>query len=811
MQDRRLDDKPTDGAGGGGDLPEPSRPSPLRTWTWAATAAVFLAALVALVPTAGDFGVTWDEPAYRYSQVISAQWWSQWASARSWEDLQAQVDPDALLYYWPYARFGINFHPPFAGQVSLAARAALGGGMKDVPSRRLGSILQFALTITIGCHFLSRRYGPAVGLVMAGSLLLTPRLYGQAHLLDTDIPGLFLWICAALAFWKGLHEPDARRWRVLVGVLLGLAFLEKMAAVGVLLPLMLWLTVAYLPSAFTRRFGRAGWIDAAVTLGLMLLPLGLAFVEIQLLQRRLPPPAQADLFFQTTPRPQTWIPGAILAVPSLVWVLRRMLGRWRPKSPIWGVERPALETLAAILAFAPVVGWLGNPAWWRETIVRMTHYYTLSNDRQGALPDILILYFGQIYKYSLPWHNAWVLTAITVPPTILAAALVGVAWGLRRIRTDRIPLYFLLHMTTLPALRMLPTPAHDGVRLFLPTFFFLAAFAGWGTAWIGAAVTRRFRWGLLATAAIVLAPALVSLVRIHPYELSYYNILVGGPTGAWSRGFELTYWYDAYTPEVIADLNRVLPPDAEVDHLNDKTNTAMQVFNDQQALGHLRPDIKLVRRSGDRFPYVVLLTQDSKATAFTRLLFVMKPWYASEPSQLGGLRVVTVADPVAVSRAWALSLLVDDADRLPADPAASPAWVRSHAPILQRFWGDGLQKDNRLGFNAELVAWARDEPETLKAAAARIAGKETIQGDADAERLSRLLVPTVEGRAQIVRKELLDQLLRARPEGLTEAVAILIDHPDAVLGALTRYGYTDPASIGGYLDRDMTTPSTARP
>jgi hypothetical protein len=246
--------------------------------------------------------------------------------------------------------------------------------------------------------------------------------------------------------------------------------------------------------------------------------------------------------------------------------------------------------------------------------------------------------------------------------------------------------------------------------------------------------------------------------------------------------------------------------------LNDKTSSAMQVFNDQQALGHLRPDIRLVRRSGDRFPHVVLLTQDSKATAFTRLLFVMKPWYASEPSQLGGLRVVTVADPVAVSRAWALSLLVDDADRLPPDPPGSPGWVRAYAPIFQRFWGDGLQEDNRLAFNEEVLAWARDRPESFKAAAAKIAGRGPIQGDADAERLQRLLVPVVEGRAQTVRRDLLDQLLRARPEGLVEAATILADHPDAVLAALTRYGYTDPASIGGYLDRDILAgPPPARP
>ncbi|WP_165072504.1 ArnT family glycosyltransferase [Paludisphaera rhizosphaerae] len=786
-------------------------PAETRRWPLAATVAVFIGALAVLVPTTGDFGVTWDEPAYRYSQSISAQWWRQWASVRSWGDVEAQLDADALLYYWPYARFGINFHPPLAGQLSLAASAATGTVMKDYPSRRMASVIEFALTIAIGCHFLARRYGSLVGLTMAGALLFMPRVHGQAHLLDTDIPGLFIWACTALAFWKGLNEPDSRRWRVLVGVLMGLAFLEKMAAVAVLLPLLVWLFASRLPIAFTKRAGKGAWIDAAVTLFPMLIPLGVAFVEIQLLQRRLPPPSQTDLFFQATPKPAVFIPGAILAIPLIVWGLRRLLGRLRSKSPIWGVERPGLETFASILAFAPVVGWLGNPAWWRETIVRMTHYYTLSNDRQGALPDILILYAGQIYKFSLPWHNGWVLAAITVPLTILLAGIVGVVWGLRGWRTDRLPLYFLLHMLTLPALRMLHTPAHDGVRLLLPTFFFLAGFAGWGVAWMGAAVARRVRWGGVLTAAAVLLPALVSLVSIHPYELSYYNILVGGTPGAWRRGFEMTYWYDAFTPAVIRDLNEKLPTGAELDYLSDKTDTSMQVFSDLQALGHLRPDIVLGRRARERFPYVILLSQDSKATAFTRLLFVTKPWYASEPAQIGGLRILTIADPVAVSRAWALNLLLDaPAEHRPPPPTA-PGWVHDLAPFLKRFWGEGLQLDDPLGVNTKVLEWARNDPEGLKAAARKLIDGKDGEKDQGVARLSRLLVPVTNGVPSPLRTELLEQLRAARPEGLIEAVEIVTAHPDAVAEVITRYPYTDPASLGGYLDRDLTTERIAHP
>jgi Dolichyl-phosphate-mannose-protein mannosyltransferase len=750
-----------------------------------ATILVFGLALAALVPTTGDFGLTWDEPAYTYSQNISAQWWEQVLAARSWPDVRALLDPDTLLFYWPYGRFGINFHPPLAGQLNLAAHAIFGSTMKDIPSRRMASVIEFALALTIGFHFLARRYGSVVGLVMAGSLLLMPRLYGQAHLIDTDIPGLLLWAATALAFWNGLYGERGRPWRMLVGVLLGLAFVEKLAAVTVILPLLLWLMIGHLPRSLGRSGGRAAWIDGAVTSGLMLLPLGLAFLEIQSLQRQLPIPAQTDLFVD---RPQSDWPAAILALPLVVWFVRRLLARIFRSSHTWGVERPALETWTAILAFAPVVGWLGNPAWWRETLPRLTHYYTLSHDRQSALPNIQIIYFGQIYEFYLPWHNAWVLLGITVPVTILVAGVIGIIWGLGQIRRDRLPLYFLVHFLTLPALRMLPTtPAHDGVRLFLPTFFFLAAFAGWGTDALARWLARRLQQPIMvvapALAVGVLAPAALSLVMIHPFELSYYNVLIGGPRGAWHRGFELTYWWDTFNGQTLDELNQRLPQGAEVDYPNVLTNP--MTFQELQSLGKLRGDIVIgpdVKRGGryDSMAYVWMQTQDSKASAFSRLLFAMRPWYAREPRQLGGLRVATVADPVAVSRAWALELLLDAPD---AEPKKPP-------------------RINRLMVNRQTLDWARTDPGGFLAAAQAVAGKRGASGEKNAALLVDLMTFQPNREAVRTRRFWLDRLLKVRPEALVEAARILIDHPDAVVRVMTTYGYTDPETIGGYLDRD---------
>ncbi len=106
-----------------------------------------------------------------------------------------------------------------------------------------------------------------------------PRVYGDGHLATTDMPGLLLWAATTLAFWKGLYEPHAGRWRVLVGILIGLAFVEKMAAVFVLGPLFVWLVVSHLTRIF-RNACWADWIDGIVTSTFLLAPLALAFAEI---------------------------------------------------------------------------------------------------------------------------------------------------------------------------------------------------------------------------------------------------------------------------------------------------------------------------------------------------------------------------------------------------------------------------------------------------------------------------------------------------------------------------------------------------
>jgi hypothetical protein len=148
-------------------------------------------------------------------------------------------------------------------------------------------------------------------------------------------------------------------------------------------------------------------------------------------------------------------------------------------------------------------------------------------------------------------------------------------------------------------------------------------------------------------------------------------------------------------------------------------------------------------------------------------------------------------------------MMLDAADRSPPDPPAAPIWVRDYAPWLGRLWGDGLKKPGRLTLNDAVLAWSRSDPEGLLAAARSIAARRPLEGDPRAQRLWDLM--TSETQPDGPRHWYVDQLLARRPQALVEAVQILNAHRDEVEAIMTRYGYTDPKSVGGYLDRDLPT------
>jgi hypothetical protein len=141
---------------------------------------------------------------------------------------------------------------------------------------------------------------------------------------------------------------------------------------------------------------------------------------------------------------------------------------------------------------------------------------------------------------------------------------------------------------------------HDGVRQLLSALPFLAALAGVGffaiTSWLLRAARRsegiqritNLRAKIIAAVFLVASfHPLMDLYLAHPFQLSYYNRLVGGIRGAYRRGLETTYFMEAITPAFLQTLNEKLPQNAG---LNASFANFMLEFYQKE--GMLRRDLR---------------------------------------------------------------------------------------------------------------------------------------------------------------------------------------------------------------------------
>ncbi len=241
--------------------------------------------------------------------------------------------------------------------------------------------------------------------------------------------------------------------------------------------------------------------------------------------------------------------GLVLLTKIHGWLLAPAVAAWALSRLPWRKAFPAMSAWGMVGLATFFAGW---PWLWYETGPRLTQFVGRSVERT----PILVQYFGTISQdVDIPWHYPWLYFAVTVPVGLLALG----AFGAFRGRQD--PFVRLLAGTILGWLLLFSTrvAAYDGERLFLPAFPLWAILVGRGFAalWEGAKGRSWLRGGLIALA---LAQG-YGVVTIHPFGLSYYNLLVGGLPGAERLGLELTFWGDAVDPVLLDQLSRLARPD----------------------------------------------------------------------------------------------------------------------------------------------------------------------------------------------------------------------------------------------------------
>jgi hypothetical protein len=696
---------------------------------------IFLLGVVLIGGTVAGPGLTWDEPAYRGSQVLVQEWWRELITNR---DLSL-LSHEEIDHYWEFNRFGPNFHPPMASYFNIATYVLFGWLIDDLSARRLASALQFAALAAIHCRFLGKRWGLWPGVFAGLSLLFMPRLVGDAHVVGTDVTMLFFWTITALLFWKSLEEPS---WRWRFGAAAGCLFLTKFSGLVLVVPLVLW----FLAVLREHRQWFWRWLWLSLQLIIPLIPAVIAVIGGEKLAAKSGILAGTAKFVLDHDR---------LFSLTLLW----------PAFRLWIFRRPAdwprvLEIPFAALAVAPIVAVALNPTWWHETLHGLARHFDLNLHREGKLPNIGVFYLGQRYSYSLPWHNGWVLLAATVPFGVLLLGLFGIWSVLRRFRTEALGLFLLLQSLTLIVFRMFPTPAHDGVRLFLPTFLFFAALAAFGAMHL--AKDRRRWWGAL----FLIGPAFSAAewARIHPLELSYYNI---GLRNAFNAGFEATYWYDAVTPRFLNEINEKLPPNANLIVQVDPLINPEVLFS-LQAMGRLRSDVNLGPSPESLETWVLLLTHSSKAVPFTKALYAVG---GGPHQEHDGVRLVSLIEPKEVSAAFAL---------------LSFATVRGQMHI------EGQSGTTRIEplqlFEPAFEATAEDWRSVLRALS---------EGSSVGGKASVLLEHC---KNNPFARHYLPKLLKQHPDAVSAATGWLASRPDDVRRLLTTPGYLLDAKFG----RDWT-------
>jgi len=250
-------------------------------------------------------------------------------------------------------------------------------------------------------------------------------------------------------------------------------------------------------------------------------------------------------------------------------------------------RRKSLLDLVVYWGTALSVCYLTWPFLWDAPIIRFYEAAKLV----AQFPSHFVLFQGHAMSSGgTPWNYLPTLLSIQLTePAVLAMALglfaVRAAWreGNRaRLLLGVLAAWFLVPLLASMVLRVRLYSNFRQVLFALPPIFLLAGLA------------LQFGWERLRSpgmrvvlALVVLFPGIAGIVRLRPYEYTYYNESVGGTKGVEGL-FTHDYWCTSYR-EAMSYINTHAPPGARV--------AISEPY--EAAASFARPDLDLVRSRAD--------------------------------------------------------------------------------------------------------------------------------------------------------------------------------------------------------------------
>lgn len=219
------------------------------------------------------------------------------------------------------------------------------------------------------------------------------------------------------------------------------------------------------------------------------------------------------------------------------------------------LERSSAAWLPSMLFIGPLI-LIGTWPWvWHDTWNRLGAYAAFHLRHVHYTYE----YFGVSYfEPPLPVSVPFVMTLFTVPLTVIVLALIGLYRLVAALRppwktqvddtTTRSTEVLWLGCLLAPlfAIALPSSPIFGGTKHWLAAYPFLALFAGSGVlavleiaelrAWTGR------RWPSPAFLALCLLPGVAQTTHSHPFALSHYTPVAGGPPGAADLGMNRQFW-----------------------------------------------------------------------------------------------------------------------------------------------------------------------------------------------------------------------------------------------------------------------------
>ena len=215
----------------------------------------------------------------------------------------------------------------------------------------------------------------------------------------------------------------------------------------------------------------------------------------------------------------------------------------------WGADtlKRRVVHAAAFLATGVGVAWASFPLFWDNFFENLIGFWRVSANQIG----VATYYFGKFYTSpDLPWHYHFVWIGVSAMLSVVALSLIGVGMFFHQLTAHKKQNIFLflclfgIIAGTLATCVFMRPRSYDGWRHIYYVYPALITFALFS---IQRLLTNKKRQSIFVARVFIvlllvdLVGAAVFLLKNHPRQYVYFNILAGGYLHAKSQ-FDFDYW-----------------------------------------------------------------------------------------------------------------------------------------------------------------------------------------------------------------------------------------------------------------------------